>query len=123
MIGVADRAEPDEGTGAHCYNEIVKVPGDIEQLLWEYDLDGVDSWTELPDAVIERVMARGGWSEMQWLFREVGAERLRSYLERRGARVLPPREVAFWGLACSVPDALVQEWVIQSRTRQSEWRG
>ena len=101
----------------------MKIPGDIEQLLWEYDLDGVDSWTELPDAVIERVMARGGWSEMQWLIREVGAERLRSYLKRRGARVLPPREVAFWGLACSVPDALVQEWVTDSRARWSEWRG
>lgn len=111
-----------DGT-ADCYNEIMKIPGNISRLLWECDLDGIDSWTELPDAVVESVMARGGWSEMEWLIREVGAERLRSYLERRGARVLPPREVAFWSLACSVPDELVQEWVTDSRARRSEWCG
>ena len=101
----------------------MKIPSDIQRLLWEYDLDGIDSWTELPDVVVERVMSLGGWAEIQWLIREVGVERLRSYLERKGARVLPPREVAFWGLACSVPDALVQEWVTDSRARWSEWRG
>lgn len=101
----------------------MKIPRDIERLLWEYDLNGIDLWTELPEAVLERVMVRGGWVEMKWLIREVGAERLRSYLEKRGARVLPPREVAFWGLACSVPDAVVQEWVIQSRARRSAWCG
>lgn len=101
----------------------MEIPGEIQRLLWEYDLDGIALWTEVSEAVIERVMARGGWAEMQWLLGEVGADRLRSYLERRGARVLPPREVAFWGLACSVSDTLVQEWVTESRARRSEWRG
>jgi len=100
----------------------VKIPNDIHRLLWEYDLDDIDLWTELPEVVIERVMALGGWVQMQWLLNEVETEDLRSYLERKGARVLPPREIAFWGLACSVPDALVQEWVIQSRARRIEWR-
>ncbi len=106
-----------------CYNELVDIPRNIERLLWEYDLDGLDLSSEPPDAICERVMARGGWAEMQWLIRVVGAERLRSYLERRGAQVLPPREVAFWGLVCSVPDRLVQEWVGVARERQKEWRG
>jgi hypothetical protein len=101
----------------------VKIPGNIERILWEYNLDGLDLSSEMPDAICERVMARGSWAEMQWLMRVVGAKRLRSFLEKRGAHVLPPREVAFWSLVCSVPDRLVQEWVGAARARQEEWRG
>ena len=99
------------------------IPENIEQLLWEYDIDGLDLSSELPDAICGRVMARGGLAEMQWLIRVVGVKRLRSYLEKRGAHELPPREVAFWGLVCSVPDVLLQEWVGAARARQQEWRG
>ena len=73
-----------------CYNELVNIPRNIERLLWEYDLDGLDLSSELPDTICGRVMARGGWAEMQWLIRVVGTERLRSYLEKRGAHELPP---------------------------------
>ena len=100
----------------------MSIPEDIERLLWEYDLDGVELSGELPDAICERVMARRGWTEMQWLMRVAGTHRLRSYLERGGAQVLAPREVAFWGFACSVPDELVREWVDVARCRQEEWR-
>lgn len=112
-----------EHTCADWYDERVKIPKNSERLLWEYDLDGVDLSGELPDAICERVMARGGWAEMQWLMRVAGTNRLRSYLEKRGVHVLPPREVAFWGFACSVPDELVREWVDVARGRQEEWRG
>lgn len=95
----------------------------VQGLLWEYDLDGVEALSELPDAVVERVMTRGGWAEMGWLIRELGAEQLLSFLERRGARVLPPRDVAFWGLACSAPEAFVRDWINDARSRQEEWRG
>lgn len=101
----------------------MKIPRNIQRLLWEFDLDEIEAVTDVPDSVIERVMAVGGWAEMRWLIRDVGTERLRSYLEARGARVLPPREVAFWGLACSIPDALVYEWVGLARERQEAWRG
>ena len=101
----------------------MNLPPNIERLLSEYDLEGLDLSNELPDAICGRVMVHGGWAEMQWLIRVVGTERLRSYLEKRGFHELPPREVAFWGLACSVPDRLVQEWVGVARARQQEWRG
>lgn len=99
------------------------IPPGVRRLLWEYDLDRVDLPDELPDAVIERVMARGGWSEMQWLIHEIGLVRLRSVLDRRGARTLLPREIAFWGFACSAPDDLVQDWINEARNRQRQWQG
>ena len=111
------------GAGTGCYNGLVRIPGNIERLLWEYDLDGLDLPSELPDAICERVMGHGGWAEMQWLIRVAGAERLRSYLQWRGAQVLPPREVAFWGLVCSAPDTLVGTWISSARARQEDWRG
>jgi len=111
------------GASSDCYNELVNIPQNIERLLWEYDLDGLDFTSELTDVICGRVMARGCWAEMQWLISVVGPEHLRSYFEKRGAHELPPREVAFWGLACSVPDRLVQQWVGAARARQQEWRG
>jgi len=116
-VACAARASSD------CYNELVNIPQNIERLLWEYDLDGLDLTSELTDTICGRVMAHGCWAEMQWLISVVGPENLRSYLEKRGAHELPPREVAFWGLACSVPDRLVQQWVGAARARQREWRG
>jgi len=113
----------DDSPWTDCYNDPVNIPENIERLMWEYDIDGLDLSSELPDAICGRVMARGGWAEMQWLIRVVGAKRLRSYLEKRGAHVLPPREIAFWGFVCSVPDVLLQEWVGAARARQREWRG
>lgn len=101
----------------------MKIPQTIKKLLWEYDLDEIAGATDMPDSVIERVMVAGGWAEMRWLIHEAGIDRLRSYLDARGARVLPAREIAFWGLACSFPDALVREWVSAARERQAAWRG
>jgi hypothetical protein len=102
---------------------MVEVPSNVLRLMWEYDQDILIQGSELPDAIIERVMARGGWSEMRWLLRTVDHERLRTFLTERGSRVLPPRELSFWALACEIPEATAADWRHQARLRESTWRG
>ena len=101
----------------------MKLPDNVERLLWEYDIDALREESEIPEVVLERVMARGGWHEMCWLLASCDRRRLRVFLEDRGARVLAPRELAFWALACSIPEDRASMWIHKARTRQQAWRG
>jgi hypothetical protein len=91
--------------------------------LWEYDIDGEATTDRLDRVVIERVMERGGWDAMRWLLRSYERARLRSYLEHRGRRVLPARELRFWTWVCDVPEAMASTWVRRARAKATAWRG
>ena len=101
----------------------MRFPATVERLLWEYDLEALRAAPELPEIVIERVMARGGWAPMRWLLKMTSAERRRRFLEERGRKVLPPRELNFWAFASSVPEERTSEWVREARMREAAWRG
>jgi hypothetical protein len=102
---------------------LVTIPESVRRLLWDYDDSACVGSAEVHDVVIERVMARGGWAEMLWLLSVVEVDRLRGFLERRGARVLAPRELRFWSFACGVPDDAASAWVGEARVRMARWRG
>ena len=91
--------------------------------MWEYDPDALIQSSELPDMVIEKVMARGGWPAMQWLLQTVDRERLRTFLIERGSRVLAPRELNFWALACEIPEKTRTGWHQEALRRVHAWRG
>lgn len=99
------------------------IPDNVRALLWEYDTDALASAEIVPDVVVERVMARGGWDEMRWLLTYQDRQHLCHYLERRGRRVLPPRELGFWALACGIPDSESIDWIRDARARESAWQG
>ena len=101
----------------------MRFPAAVERLLWEYDLEALRAEPTLPEVVIERVMARGGWEPMRWLLSTCTSERRRRFLEERGRRVLPPRELNFWAFASSVPEEQTAEWVREAREREAAWRG
>ncbi len=101
----------------------MRIPQSVLDLMWEFDPAGLAALTELPDALIERVMARGRWEDMRWLLAAADRERLRSYLERRGARVLPPRELRFWLFIARVPEPQATAWVSSAREREAAWKG
>lgn len=101
----------------------MRFPESVEQLLWEYDLQALRAETELPEIVIERVMARGGMEPMRWLLKVSSPERRRRYLAERGRRVLAPRELNFWAVFSSVPEERRAEWMREARKREAAWRG
>jgi hypothetical protein len=101
----------------------MRIPESVRELLWEYDLGDSAVAERVERIMIERIMERGGWSAMQWLLRSFEPEKLRSFLEDRGRRVLPARELNFWAWVSGVPESAAREWVHQARARELAWRG
>jgi hypothetical protein len=99
----------------------MEVPSHVRALLWEYDLDDPQGPERLDRVVVERVMERGGWESMRWLLGTYSKSEMREFLERRGRRVLPPRELRFWSWAAGVPDLIATSWVRQARERAEKW--
>jgi len=100
----------------------MKIPGDVLRLMWEYDGAALQDSAEIPDVVFERVMARGGISQMRWLLHTVDRSRLAVYLKNRGHRVLPPRELRFWCRMAGIEEATADDWVGSARARERAWR-
>ena len=101
----------------------MQLPASVRQLLWEYDTaDGAPSgrWERV---AMERVMERGTLDDMRWLLSTFGRDRLREFLEERGRRVLPPRELRFWSRVCRVHEPRADRWVEEARERERVWRG
>jgi len=98
------------------------IPENILRLMWEYDEAALQATTDLPDSVLERVMERGGLSEMRWLLATVERGRLRSYLKSRGRRALPPRELRFWCRMAGIEEPVASGWVAKARAREQSWR-
>jgi hypothetical protein len=100
----------------------MQIPQTIRELLWEYEIeDRIEAPWE--NTVLERVMQRGGWSEMQWLLRTFDRRRLREFLTDRGHRALAPRELRYWSFVCGVPGDDQDAWVVAARRREQSWRG
>lgn len=98
------------------------LPESVMELMWEYDPDGLKTLSDLPDVIIERVMERGRWSDMRWLLQAAGRARLKVFLEQRGSRALPPRELRFWSWIAGIPEPKASEWVRLAKQRESSWR-
>lgn len=79
----------------------VVLPPPIAKLFWDVDPDIVDL-TVNRDYVLERVMSRGGREAMKWLRDTYPLDVLASFVERKGASRLAPRELAYWSLIAQV---------------------
>jgi len=101
----------------------MEIPESVGRLLWEYDLGAEAPEEAWRSAVIERVMLRGGWDQMRWLAMAFDRPILRAFLERRGCRALPPRELRFWATVAEVPTPVADRWVTEARDREQRWRG
>lgn len=99
----------------------MELPPHVRDLLWEYDLEDPQVLDRLDRVIVERVMERGGWESMRWLLGAYQRSELRGFLERRGRRVLPPRELRFWSWATGVPDPVATSWVHEARERAAIW--
>ena len=101
----------------------MQIPETVRALLWEYDVPDEPEGPAWERAIIERVMSRGVLEDMRWLVATFDRATLATYLENRGARALPPRELRFWSAWCRVPAILADAWVRSAREREARWRG
>lgn len=98
------------------------VPSSIRLLLHDFQLPDRLEGPVWERVIIERVLERGSWEQMQWLLAQFGRVRLAQYLRARGYRVLPPRELRFWAWVAAIPEETAGPWVRSARERLSAWR-
>ncbi len=77
------------------------IPEPVARLLWDVDVSRLDLDRDRA-LVFERVMSRGTWESMKWLRKRYPQAALAEFVQSRGARVLAPRDLAYWALVCEV---------------------
>ena len=77
------------------------IPAAVARLLWDTGEAQIDLERDR-DLIFERVMSRGTWDAMTWLRRRYEQAVLAEFVRRRGPRVLPPRDLAYWALVTGV---------------------
>ena len=101
-------------------SETAQIPDFLRRFFWEYDPRALDVERHA-DVIMGRIMERGNWDAMRWLRQTYPVERLRRFLEMRGQRMLPPRELNYWALICDIPADIRQHWLKQARNRHTIW--
>ncbi len=97
------------------------LPEFLRPLFWEYDLNKIDLCRHA-DSIMHRIMERGDWQAMRWLRNAYSNGRIVSFLERRGKKVLPPRELNFWAFVSGIPEEIREAWVGESLEKTSIWK-
>jgi hypothetical protein len=97
------------------------IPDTIAPLFYEYEPDSIDK-TVHADVILHRIMEKGDWPAMKWLLNSYSKEEISSFLERKGKKLLPPRELNYWALICDIPSRERNRWVREMKMVRNEWR-
>lgn len=95
-----------------------KLPGSLEWLFPEYDFNQM-SLQSHQGVIIERVLEKGNWEQVRWLFKAFGEEAVAEWVRKHGFRLLSKRSFALWKLALDIKDFNAPEWAITVKTEDS----
>lgn len=95
------------------------VPESAAWLFPEYEFSALNS-AAYTDVVIERILERGSWEELRWMFVRYGEPRVRNWVRLHGFRLLSRRSFALWRLALDVDDYVAPEWAREAK-RMEPW--
>jgi hypothetical protein len=90
------------------------LPDDSAWLFPEYDWEILDP-QQHQSVIIERVLERGTWEQLGWLFAAYGEERVAEWVRRHGFRLLSKRSFALWRLALGVTNVVTPGWALEAR--------
>jgi hypothetical protein len=90
------------------------LPADAAWLFPEYDFETID--LELHKGVIiERILERGTWEQLRWLFATYGEAGVAAWVQQHGFRLLSKRSFALWRLVLDVTDYEAPEWAVAAK--------
>ncbi len=95
------------------------LPDTAGWLFPEYDVAFIDL-DEHRGVIIERLLDRGTWDQLQWLFATYGEGPVAEWVRRHGFRLLSRRSFALWRVALGITDYEAPNWAVQARETQ-EW--
>ena len=91
-----------------------ELPAATAWLFPEYDFAAIVPET-YADVIIERILERGSWDELRWLFARYGEPRVREWVRDHGFRLLSKRSFALWRLALDVQDYVAPDWAREAK--------
>ena len=95
------------------------LPADAAWLFPEYDFETMDIKSH-KSVIIERVLERGTWDQLCWLFATYGEANVAEWVRRHGFRLLSRRSFALWRLVLGITDYVAPEWAVEAK-RMEPW--
>ena len=90
------------------------LPASTAWLFPEYEFESVGLESH-SGVIMERLLDRGTWDQVRWLFAAYGEERVATWVQKHGFRLLSKRSFALWRLALDITDFHAPEWAIEAR--------
>jgi len=96
-----------------------KLPADSSWLFPEYDFSTM-STEDHAGVIIERILERGSWEQVRWLFAHYGEGYVADWVRRHGFRLLSRRSFALWRLVLGITDPIAPDWAVEAK-RMGPW--
>jgi hypothetical protein len=92
----------------------LRLPADSGWLFPEYRFNDihVDSHKSV---IIERILERGTWAQLRWLFSTYGEPDVAEWVRKHGFRLLSKRSFALWRLVLVVEDYVAPDWAREAK--------
>jgi uncharacterized protein DUF6922 len=92
-----------------------QLPRTSAWLFPEYDFSQMNP-VDYEGVILERILERGTWAEVNWLFDSYGERKIAEWVREHGFRLLSPRSFALWRLVLKVRDFVAPEWASRGRS-------
>lgn len=89
----------------------------MEWLFPEYDFATVDPETHA-GVIIERVLERGSWEQLRWLFRTYTEARVAEWVKAHGFRLLSKGSFNLWRLALNIHEYSAPDWSLEAKSSE-----
>ncbi len=85
------------------------LPESTAWLFPEYDFGKMDD-EGYASVIIERILERGTWDELRWLFARYGRQRVTAWVRRYGYRGLSPYSFDYWRWVLGIKRYKLPPW-------------
>lgn len=99
---------------AEILDQTNHLPDDTAWLFPEYNFETMDL-EQHRGVIIERILERGTWAQLRWLFARYGEENVAEWVRQHGFRLLSKRSFALWRLALDITDYVAPDWAIEAK--------
>lgn len=91
-----------------------QLPQDSAWLFPEYDFEEI-RLKQHRGVIIERILERGSWEQLRWLFNTFGEAEVAAWMRKHGFRLLSKRSFALWRLALNIDDFQAPDWALAAK--------
>lgn len=101
-------------------NGQLDMPPDMAWLFPEYALAEMGLQTHR-GVIIERILERGSWEQVRWLFAVYGETAVTRWVQKHGFRLLTKRSFALWQLALDIETYEAPDWAVAAKQSLEAW--